>query len=89
MKQSHYYAVVHKDEGSAFGIAFPDLPGCFSAADREEDILPNASEALALWFENGAAMIEPSPLKAIRATARDDLATGAFLLTVPRIDAAN
>jgi hypothetical protein len=29
----YFYAVVHKDEGSAFGVHFPDLPGCFSAAD--------------------------------------------------------
>lgn len=90
MEQSRYYAVVHKDEGSAFGIAFPDLPGCFSAADRGEGVLPNACEALGSLVRGwGATMIEPSPLEAIRATARDDLASGAFLLAVPRIDAAN
>jgi predicted RNase H-like HicB family nuclease len=46
-----FNAVVHKEEGSAFGIHFPQLPGCFSAADRREDLIPNATEALALWFE--------------------------------------
>ena len=45
-----YCAIVHKDGGSAFGVTFPDLPGCFSAADCEADIVPNAMEALALWF---------------------------------------
>jgi hypothetical protein len=24
-----FYAIVHKDEHSAFGVSFPDLPGCF------------------------------------------------------------
>ncbi|BAI95836.1 conserved hypothetical protein [Sphingobium indicum UT26S] len=48
----YFYAVVHKDADSAFGVSFPDLPGCFSAADRLEDVLPNAVEALELWFED-------------------------------------
>jgi predicted RNase H-like HicB family nuclease len=28
-----FIAVVHKDPDSAFGISFPDLPGCFSSAE--------------------------------------------------------
>lgn len=28
-----YFAIVHKDEDSAVGVVFPDLPGCFSAGD--------------------------------------------------------
>ncbi len=38
----YFYALVHKDDDSAFGVTFPDLPGCFSAADRIEDVVPNA-----------------------------------------------
>ncbi len=30
-----FYGLVHKDNDSAFGITFPDAPGCFSAADEE------------------------------------------------------
>ena len=30
-----YFALIHKDSGSAYGVTFPDLPGCFSAADAE------------------------------------------------------
>lgn len=83
----YYYAVVHKDQDSSFGVHFPDLPGCFSAADREEDILPNACEALDLWFED-AGEVEPRAVDAIRAAAEDDLAQGAFLLAVPHISAS-
>jgi hypothetical protein len=25
-----FIALVHKDEDSAWGVSFPDLPGCFS-----------------------------------------------------------
>ena len=80
----YYHAVVHKDDDSAFGVHFPDLPGCFSAADTLADVIPNASEALALWFE-GHAGAAPRPVEAIRADVAADLAEGAFLVMVPFI----
>ena len=80
----YFYAIVHKDPGSAFGVEFPDLPGCFSAADREEDVLPNACEALELWFEDADA-VQPRSLDAIRAMAATELAAGAFIVAVPLI----
>lgn len=80
----YYHAVVHKDEGSAFGVHFPDLPGCFSAAERIEDIIPNSVEAMSLWFEDEAE-VEPRTVEAIRSEVADDLAQGAFLVLVPWI----
>jgi predicted RNase H-like HicB family nuclease len=80
----YYHAVVHKDEDSAFGVHFPDLPGCFSAADAIDDVIPNAIEALSLWFEDEDEA-EPRPVEAIREEAADDLAEGAFLIMVPWI----
>jgi predicted RNase H-like HicB family nuclease len=32
-----------------FGIAVPDLPGCFSHAETWDTIQPMAHEAVALW----------------------------------------
>ena len=80
----YFYAIVHKDTDSAFGVEFPDLPGCFSAADRIEDVMPNACEALELWFED-AASVTPRRLEDIRNAAAVDLAAGAFVIAVPRI----
>jgi predicted RNase H-like HicB family nuclease len=44
---------------------FPELPGCGSAGDTEEEAIANAKEALALWFEpapmplgEGAKLVE-------------------------------
>jgi predicted RNase H-like HicB family nuclease len=34
-----------------WSAVFPELPGCASAGDSEEDAVQNAKEALALWFE--------------------------------------
>ena len=80
----HFYAIVHKDTESAFGVTFPDLPGCFSAADAIDDVLPNACEALELWFEDADAT-QPRRLDEIRDLAAVDLAEGAFIVAVPRI----
>ena len=46
-----YVAIVHKEPGSAYGLTFPDAPGCFSAADDLDDVFTNAAEALELWAE--------------------------------------
>ncbi len=81
---NYFYAIIHKDEDSAFGVTFPDLPGCFSAADTMEDVLPNACEALELWFED-ADEVAPQPLDKVRELAADELAEGAFVIAVPRI----
>lgn len=82
----YYIGVVHKDPDSAFGIHFPDVPGCFSAADELDDLVGNATEALALHLE-GEQLPEARPLEAVRSDidVRQDLAEGAFLLAVPLI----
>jgi predicted RNase H-like HicB family nuclease len=42
-----YLALVHKDEGTSYGVSFPDVPGCISAGDTFEEAVSNAAEALA------------------------------------------
>ena len=38
-------------EANRWSAVFPELPGCASAGDTEEEAVANAKEALALWFE--------------------------------------
>jgi predicted RNase H-like HicB family nuclease len=80
----YFYAIVHKDADSAYGVHFPDLPGCFSAADDLDDVVPNAIEAMEIWLED-----QPEPaasdVSEVRKLAADDLAEGAFLIAVPRM----
>jgi predicted RNase H-like HicB family nuclease len=45
-----YIALVHKDEGTSYGVSFPDVPGCISAGDTLEEAAENAAEALAGHF---------------------------------------
>lgn len=83
-----YFAVVDKEPGSAYGMWFPDVPGCFSASDNEADILKNAIEALLLHLED-----QPQPdARQVYEVARDPevaeaLAQGAYLLAVPLVTA--
>lgn len=84
----YYTAIIHQDEGSAYGLTFPDLPGAFAAADTWDEIPAAAAEALDLWFEDMPDVV-PASLDAIR--QRDDvaaeLAAGAVLMPVPYIAA--
>ena len=45
-----YVALLHKDEGTSYGVSFPDVPGCISAGDTFEEAVANAAEALAGHF---------------------------------------
>jgi len=69
---SGYIALIHPPfEGSAYGVAFPDLPGCTSAGDTFEEAAINTREALsghlALMRADGEAIPEPRSLEALQA----------------------
>jgi predicted RNase H-like HicB family nuclease len=63
-------AIETGDAAHAFGVAVPDLPGCFTAGDTLDEALAGAQEAMALWIEAtldaGHAVPTPSSLEAIR-----------------------
>ena len=80
----HYVAVIDKDPGSAYGVHFPEVPGCYSAADSFEDIVPNAIEALSLFFEDGDP-VPPRGLEAVRDQVAENIAEGAVLMMIPYV----
>ncbi len=41
-----YPIVIHKDEGSCYGVTVPDLPGCFSAGYTLDETFEMAREAI-------------------------------------------
>lgn len=53
-----------KEEGGGFVITFPDLPGCISDGETEEEALENARDAFFCWIsariDQGKAVPEPS-----------------------------
>ena len=84
----YFTAIVHKDDDSAYGLTFPDLPGCFAAADTWDGIPAAAADALDLWFED-MPDVDPSSLDEIRQRkdVAEAVAEGAVLMPVPYIPA--
>ena len=80
----HYVAVIDKDLGSAYGVRFPEVPGCYSAADSFDDIVPNAIEALSLFFEDGEP-VPPRGIEAVRKQVAGSIAEGAVLMMIPYV----
>jgi predicted RNase H-like HicB family nuclease len=84
-----FIAIVHKEPGSAYGVTFPDAPGCFSAADEMDDLFANAAEALALWVEGlheeGSSAPEARDLSQIKADPRwaEAFVDAALVIAVP------
>ena len=61
-----YFGVVHKEKRSAYGVSFPDFPGCISAGDTLEEAVKQAQEALVLhihgMIEDGESIPEASKI---------------------------
>ena len=55
--------VVHKDADSGYGVAVPDLPGCFSAGDTLDEVIESAREAIACHVEGLLMDGEPVPAR--------------------------
>src|SRR5215212_7137672 len=64
-----YIALIHKEDGSDYGVSFPDLPGCVTAGATLDEARAYAEEALSLHLEglaaDGEAILEPSSLEAV------------------------
>lgn len=59
-----YPVVLHHEEGTAYGVTIPDIPGCFSAGESVTEALHNAKEAinghLEILAEDGSDIPEAS-----------------------------
>jgi predicted RNase H-like HicB family nuclease len=84
----YFTAIVHQEGDSSFGLTFPDLPGCFAAADNWDGIPAAATEALDLWFEDQPDVV-PAPISDVRSRPEiaAQLSAGAVLMSVPYIPA--
>ncbi len=80
-----YIAIICKDADSAFGVHFPDLPGCTAAGDTLEDAIDNAGVALRLWSEDVDEIPAPTAMADLlkQRHVRIDLDAGAVAILVP------
>ena len=58
-----YPIVIHKDEGSCYGVTVPDLPGCFSAGYTLDETFEMAREAIEGHIETMLMDKEPIPMQ--------------------------
>lgn len=89
MATKYYLGVIEKDADSAWGMWFPDMPGCFPATDEFDDLPRAAAELLRQHVEamesHGIAV--PAPRLAVEAMSdrevRRSLKAGATTMLVP------
>ena len=64
------YPALIDGEAGAYGIVFPDLPGCVAIGATIDEVVQNAEAAMGDWFadmeERGQSVAEPTPLEAVK-----------------------
>ncbi|ASK27647.1 type II toxin-antitoxin system HicB family antitoxin [Neisseria chenwenguii] len=75
---------IHKDEESIFGVSVPDLPGCFSYGETEEEALHNTRQAVVFHVEGMLAdgefdSLTPSRIADLQESGDYDGATWALV----------
>jgi predicted RNase H-like HicB family nuclease len=89
MSTKYYLGVVEKDPDSAYGMWFPNMPGCFPAADEFDDLPRIAAEMLRLHVEalesNGRSIPTPRSVAEVMADrdVRRAVKGGATTMLVP------
>ena len=89
MTTKYYLGIVEKDADSAYGMWFPDMPGCFPAADAFDDLPRVAAELLRMHVEtmenNGRDVPAPRSIADVMADkeVRPSLKAGATTMLVP------
>jgi predicted RNase H-like HicB family nuclease len=84
-----YFAVLDGEPG-AFGVSFPDCPGCVAMGKDGNEAYANAMDALSEWvhdaLENGAAP-QPRRIEELRRDpdVNDTIAEGGIFLAVPLV----
>jgi predicted RNase H-like HicB family nuclease len=87
---TRYIALLDGKYG-AYGVAFPDLPGCVAMGETAEEAITNAGESLREFViearESGEAVPQATPLEDLlrNSEVREALSEGATLTSVPLV----
>ncbi|HHW44452.1 type II toxin-antitoxin system HicB family antitoxin [Desulfofundulus thermobenzoicus] len=69
-KDRYIYPAIFDYADDGISVEFPDLPGCYTCGDNDEEALRMAKEALALHLygleEDGYPIPEPSPVNKLK-----------------------
>lgn len=86
---AEFIAAIHKEEGSEYGVSFPDFPGCVTAGATLEEARMQAAEAprghIEISREYGDPVLEPSTLEEVKAMEDFRDAEAFFVIHVPDV----
>lgn len=85
-----YIAIIDYDqEEGKFGAVFPDAPGCAAMGESEEEVIDNATDALAEWaadwVADGRSLPVPRSYGELLKVGDDAIGPGGLIATVPLI----
>lgn len=87
MKDKYVYPALFSYDEDGISIEFPDLPGCFSCADTDEEALYMAEDVLGLWMveleEDNEEIPTPTNLKDIE--VEDNQKTALISVWMPTV----
>lgn len=52
-----YKVILEPAEEGGFGVYVPELPGCLSQGDTEEEALENIKDAITMWLDDQEAEV--------------------------------
>jgi len=87
---ARYIALIDGKAG-AYGVWFPDLPGCTAMGETIEQAAANAADAMRDWVEvtlaKGGTVPEPSSYEALAADQEtsEAIGEGALMLPIPLV----
>ncbi len=85
------YTALIDGKAGAYGVSFPDLPGCTAMGATLDEAIVNAADAMRDWadvtVEKHGVIPEPRALEELLADPEvsDDLGRGALLRSVPLV----
>lgn len=83
---ARYLAIIDEDDGR-LGAFFPDAPGCTAMAKTEDELIDNATDALAEWAADvlaaGGELPRPRSYVELVKSGEYDLGKGGVIVHIP------
>ncbi|QLA18787.1 type II toxin-antitoxin system HicB family antitoxin [Desulfolutivibrio sulfoxidireducens] len=79
----YYHAIFEPDASGGFTVTFPDLPGCITEGDDEQQALAMAADALDGHVQTLKDLGMPVPPPSPHAAVRDAAPAGTLVFPVP------
>lgn len=80
---THIVSPIPAEDGGGFLVTFPDLPGCMSDGETEQEAVSNARDAFSAWVSARVDAGEAVPAPDYRTEPVPDM-SGKFVARVPK-----